>query len=108
MEGIVGCPPVSHHVLHVSWAYQVHSGRCFELLKQLIFVSSLQDLVDMVNISGNVNDAQLVGTEGGEVVVPGYDWVSFFGGQCRKVPQIKQHHHFHFTSHRPGEVGMKL
>ena len=78
------------------------------LLKQLIFVSSLQDLVDMVNISGDVNVAQVVGTEGGEVVVPVYDWVSFFGGQCRKVPQIKQHHHFNFTSHRPGEIGMKL
>ena len=38
---------------------------------------SLQDLVDVVNGSANVNFAQLVGTQEGDVLVPTYDWGSY-------------------------------
>ena len=64
---------------------------CFGVLKQRFrqtFVSSLQDLVNMVNTSADVNVAQLVGTEGGKVVVPVYDWVSILKGtfgRCLKL-----------------------
>ena len=84
---------------------------CFGLLKQRFrrtFVSSLQDIVDVVNTPADVNVAQLVGTQDGEVVVPTYDWVSFLGKHFRKVPQIKSHHHFEFSSSTPGDVSMKL
>ena len=84
---------------------------CFGLLKQRFrrtFVSSLQDMVDVVNTSADVNVAQLVGTQDGEVVVPTYDWVSFLRKHFRKVPQIKSHHHFEFSSSTPGDVSMKL
>ena len=82
---------------------------CFGLLKQRFrrtFVSSLQDMVDVVNTSADVNVAQLVGTQDGEV--PTYDWVSFLGKHFRKVPQIKSHHHFEFSYSTSGDVSMKL
>ena len=44
-------------------------------------------MVDVVNTSADVNVAQLVGTVG-EVVVPTYNWLSFFGKHFRKVLQI--------------------
>ena len=71
-------------------------------------MSSLQDLVDIVNTSADVNVAQLVGTQDGEVVVPTYDWVSFLGQHFRRVPQLKSHHLFIFSSSSPGDVSMKL
>ena len=45
---------------------------CFGLFKQRYrrtFVSCLQDVVDVVNSSADVNMAQLVGTQSGEPVV---------------------------------------
>ena len=84
---------------------------CFGLLKQRFrqtFVSSLQDLVDVVNTSAEVNVAQLDGTQDGEVVVPTYDWAFFLGEHFRKVPQMKSYHHFNFSSSSPGDVSMKV
>ena len=48
------------------------------------------------------------GTQDGEVVVPTYDWVSFLGGHFRRVPQMKSHHHFHFSSTSPRDVSVKV
>ena len=48
---------------------------CFGLLKQKYrksYVSCLQDIVDVVNQSADVNTAQLVGSQDGEVLVPMY------------------------------------
>ena len=83
---------------------------CFGLLKQRYrrtFVSSLQDLVDVVNTSADVNTAQLVGTQDGEVVVLMYDWAGFLQQYIRKVPRMKSYHHFTFSSAKPGVVTMK-
>ena len=83
---------------------------CFGLLKQRFrrtFVSSLQDLVDVVDRSADVNVPELVGTQDGAVLVPTYDWVSFLGEHFRRVPQMKSQHHFHFSSTSPGVVNMK-
>ena len=80
---------------------------CFWLLKQRFrrtFVSSLQDLVDVVNASANVNVAQLVGTLDGVII---YNWATFLGEKFCKVPQMRSFHHFHFSVSNPGVVTMK-
>lgn len=64
--------------------------------------------MDCVNTSAEVNAAQVVGTQTGEVVVPMYDWASFFGEHFRKVPRMKSYHHFTFTADNPGKVTLKL
>ena len=48
------------------------------------FVSSLNDVAEVVNTSADVNMAQLVGTQNGEPVVTVYNWVTFLGilGLC--------------------------
>ena len=55
---------------------------CFGLLKQRYrspFVSCLRDIIHIVNTSSDINIAQLVGTQKGEVIVPVYDWMQFLG-----------------------------
>ena len=50
---------------------------CFGLFKQQYrhtFVSSLDDIADVVNTSADVNVAQVVGTQNRETVVPMYNW----------------------------------
>ena len=81
---------------------------CFGLLKQRYktFVCCLQDIVDVVNSSADVNTAQLASMQDGEVVVPTYDWAQFLGEHCRKVPQMKSYHHF-FSRDAPGVVALK-
>ena len=83
---------------------------CFGLFKQRFrrtFVSSLQEIADVVESSAHVNTAQLVGTQNGEVVVPVYDWSQFLGKRFRKLPKIKSFQHFTFTSSKPGIVKIK-
>ena len=44
-----------------------------------VFANFLDDVVEVVNCSTDVNVAQLVGTQSGEPVVPMYNWATFFG-----------------------------
>ena len=83
---------------------------CFGLFKQRYrrtFVSSLNDVAEVVNTSADVNVAQLVGTQNGEPVVTVYNWVTFLGQHFRTVPHLKTFHHFSFSSETPGVVTMK-
>ena len=83
---------------------------CFGLFKQRYrrtFVSSLDDVVDVVNTSADVNVAQLVGTQSGEPVVPVYNWASYLGVHFRSIPHLKQYHHFIFSATHPGVVTLK-
>ena len=69
---------------------------CFGLLKRRFRrtkVSCLDELADVVNQSADINHAQLVGTQSGEVVVPTYDWSSFLSPRFRKLAGIKKLHH---------------
>ena len=78
---------------------------CFGLLKQRFRVSEvncLDDLVNVVQSSATVNEAQLVGDQQGHIIVPSYDWVGFFGSRVRRIPQLTRQHHFSFTSEAPG------
>ena len=77
---------------------------CFGLFKQRYrrtFVSSLDDVVDVVNTSVDVNVAQLLGTQSGEPVVPVYNCL---GVQFRSIPHLKQYQHFIFSATHPGVV----
>ena len=83
---------------------------CFGLLMQryrLTFVSSLQDIVDVIEASSHVNTAQLVGTENGTVIVPTYNWVKFLCTHFKRIPHLKSYHHFSFSASHPGLVSMK-
>ena len=63
-------------------------GWCFGLLKQKTrktFISSLFDIARSVEESATVNVAELVGLHNGTVLIPTYDWVTFFlvySGNC--------------------------
>ena len=83
---------------------------CFGLLKQKFRrtkVDCLEDIVNVVESSASVNNAQLVGTQSGETVVKSYDWAGYLASKLKRVPQIKKQHHFVFTSSKPGIVTIK-
>ena len=61
----------------------------------------------MVNKSAVCNVPQLVSTEDGTIVVPTFNWSSFFATHFKKVSGIKKYHHFIFDSSQPGIVTMK-
>ncbi len=62
----------------------------------------MDDLVEVVNSSADVNEVQLFGDQMGESLVPMYDWV---GSRVKKIPLITTHqHHFIFISTSPGKV----
>ena len=80
---------------------------CFGLFKQRYrrtFVSSLEDVAIAVNSSADVNVAQLVGTQNGEILVPMYNWATYFQGHFRPIPQLKSYHHFKFSADHPHQV----
>lgn len=81
----------------------------FGLLKQKFRrtqVGCLDDLAKVVEDSAIINHAQLVGKENGEVIVPQYNWSSYFATYFRRqaFEGIKTLHHLVFSSSSPGEV----
>ena len=73
---------------------------CFGLLKQRLRhceYNCLDDIVREVELSADVNHAQLVGTQSGEILVPMYNWSSFFQPHFKPLPHLKRYHHFNFT-----------
>ena len=76
---------------------------CFGLLKQAYRrtrIGCLDDIVRVVESSSAVNHAQLVGTQDSKVLVPTYDWATFFDQPFRQraLKVIKSLHHMTFTS----------
>ena len=49
-------------------------------------IECLDDSVQTINKFASVNHTQLVGTQDGEVLVPTYDWLSFFAMYFKKIP----------------------
>ena len=83
---------------------------CFGLLKQKFRkskVDCLDDIARVVDTSADVNFAQLVGTQSEEVIVPTYNWSSFFKDCLKEIPQLKKQHHFYFSSETKGKVSVK-
>ena len=80
---------------------------CFGLLKQKYRktdVGSLDALAKCVESSATCNHSQLVGTSDGTLIVPTFEWTSYFAMHFRKIIGIKKYHHFHFDSSLPGTV----
>ena len=74
---------------------------CFGLLKQNFRktdVDSLDDFATVVEKSAFVNESQLVGNTNGEVIVPTYDWKSYFVAFYKKIDRIKVYFHFTFDA----------
>ena len=83
---------------------------CFGLLKQKMRrtnIECLDDIVQTINKSANVNHTQLVGTQNGEVLVPTYDWLSFFAMYFKKISNIKSYQNFIVSTNSPGVVEYK-
>ncbi|XP_031553742.1 uncharacterized protein LOC116290781 [Actinia tenebrosa] len=102
-----------HHSILYSFLIAGHTkfspDWCFGLLKQSFrrrYVSSLFDsleAVDKSTVSG-VNIGKLCGLHDGNVLVPVYDWVSFFKQYFKKIKGISKFHHFRFSKEHPGVV----
>lgn len=67
----------------------------------------LDDLIQVVNTSSTVNEAQLEGTQDGSVVVPTRDWAQFLLSHFKKLSGIIKFHHFRFSANHPGCVFVK-
>ena len=80
---------------------------CFGLLKRRFrraHVSCLDDLQDVVKEGtpvSRLNIPQLVGSEDATIIVPTYDWHSFFTPAHKPLPGIKPIGHFRFDSQHP-------
>ena len=84
---------------------------CFGLFKKRFRqtnVQSLKDIVEVVNTSAEVNTAEVIGWEDGKVLIPTYDWTSFFAERMKKISGIKQFHHFQFSTANKGSVCLKI
>ena len=85
---------------------------CFGLFKQTYRrtrIGCLDDIVRVVETSAAVNHAQLVGTQDGKVLIPTYNWATFFDRPFRQraLKGIKSMHHLTFTDSRRGYVIVK-
>ena len=58
----------------------------------------------MVEGLSKANKAQLVGTQSGDVLVKLYDWTGWFLQRARRIPSIKQAHHFVFSARHKGKL----
>lgn len=72
-------------------------------------VDCLDDIAKVVEETAEVNEVLLVSTQSGEVLVPTYDWATFFDKPFNQtaLKGIKSFHHFLFTSNHPGHVFVK-
>ena len=70
-------------------------------------ISCLDDIVQAVEQSSDVNVAQLVGTQEGDVLVPTYQWDSFLGDYFKKLIGVTTYQHFRFAAATPGRVFCK-
>ena len=83
---------------------------CFGLAKQRTrrtFISSLFDIARAIEDSATVNTAELAGLHNGTVLIPTYDWMSYFETFFKKIPHLKTYHHFRFDKDFPGTVFCK-
>ena len=84
---------------------------CFGLFKQRFRktrVECLDDIVNVVEQSAAVNHAQLVGTHNGQVIVPTYNWVTFFVTHLKKISNITKYHHFTASTNKKGIIISKI
>ena len=85
---------------------------CFGLAKQAVRKTFISDLFELAHTIDNstvtgVNVSQLCRLHDGSVLVPTYDWASFFDKYFKKLPGVKGYHHFRFSNDSPGRVFCK-
>ena len=114
MAYLVWPEQIHHPVLPDRGTHQVFARLvwCFSLLKQAYKwtrIGCLDDIVWVVKSLAAVNHAQLVGTQNGKVLVPTYDWATFFDQPFQQLALkgIKSMHHMTFTSSKLGYVIVK-
>ena len=71
-------------------------------------VHCLDNLVTVVEASAVSNTAQLVGWEDGTTYVNMYDRTPFLAPHFKRIPGMKQYHHFEISSSIPGVLKLKL
>ena len=86
--------------------------RCFGLLKKNFgrrFSSSLFDIANVVGSSSvaGTNVAEICCLPDGRVLIPVFDWTTFFKKLFKRIPNIKMYHHFKLVSSEPGTVYCK-
>ncbi len=76
---------------------------CFGLLKQRMRrtkIDCLDDIADVITKSATVNEALLVGTQSGEIIVKLYEWTGFLAPKFKRIIHITKQHHFEFTDNK--------
>ena len=84
---------------------------CFGVLKRRFRrerVNCLDELATVVESSSASNTAQLVGKEDGTTYIDMYDWMPFLAPHLKRIPGMKQYHHFTITSDIPGVLQLKM
>ena len=86
---------------------------CFGLFKRLFrrtVVGCLDDIWGVVARSADVNHAQLVAKQNGEVLVLTYNWSEELQPHFKQTAfrGIKKYNHFRFDSRKPGKVYVKM
>ncbi len=61
-------------------------------------------LAAVVEDSAECNYSQLTGNVDGTIIVPTFDWTSFFALHFKRILGIKMFHHFSFQASNPGIV----
>jgi len=84
---------------------------CFGLLKRQYKqtkIGTIEDIAAAVEGSACVNFAQLVGKSDGTILVPTYDWSSYFSDNVIQtyLKGITKMHHFRFSATHPGAVSV--
>ena len=106
-----------HRTITISFMIVGHTkfapDRCFGLFKRLFWrtvFGCLDDIVGVVARSAEVNHAQLVAKQNGEVLVPTYNWSEELQPHFKQTAfrGIKKYHHFHFDSRKPGKMYVKM
>ena len=83
--------------------------RGFGLIKRVYRktkIDCLEDIRNVVKVSSDMNDCQLVGHEDGQVIVQTHDWTDFCMKSFKKLDGILQFQHFRFT--KEGVVYAKM
>ena len=87
-------------------------GWCFGLAKQAVHKTFILDLFELAHTIDNstvtgVNVSQPCGLHDGSVLIPTHDWASFFEKYFKKLPGVKEYHHFCLSNEFPGWVFCK-
>ena len=102
-------PTYEHHLLlgHTKFAPHWSFG-LFKRLYRRTKVSSIAEISSVVDNSAHCNTSQVVCDEKGSVFVKSFDWSTYLAPHFKRITNLKNYHHFRFSSESPGIVYPKL